>query len=1201
MFSKVLIANRGVIACRIIRTLKKMGVQSVAVYTEADATSAHVRYADEAIYIGGPEAANAYLDGDKIIEAAKAGGAEAIHPGYGFLSENAGFAEACAAAGIEFIGPTPDTIRLFGRKHTARELAQAAGAPLMPGSGLLENADQAAQEAENLGYPVMLKATAGGGGIGMRVCEDRDDLLSAFDTVQRQGQGSFGDGGVFLERYVRHARHVEVQIFGDGGGNVVVLGDRDCSLQRRNQKVIEETPAPNLPTHIRDLLWRSAGDIAAAACYRSAGTVEFLYDVDRETAYFLEVNTRLQVEHAVTEEVTGVDLVDWMVRGASGDFSVMEKDVPARGAAIQARVYAEDPSNDYMPSAGLVTDISGPKSTRFETYLEPGVKVSAHYDPMLGKIVASGPDRASALEALETALTETTISGLTTNLEWLKEVVSLSEVVEGKATTRTLEKVAFQPQAMRILSGGPSTTVQDAKGRLGYWHVGVPPSGAMDFLSLRLANRLLGNSEDAAGLEFTAMGPAIRFECASWICLGGADFAAELNGKLIRTYQAIKVTAGDELVCGRVNGAGLRGYLAVAGGIAVPEFMGSRATFTLGEFGGHAGRALAAGDLLPIKACDRLEKTDECRFTNLPSLEKEWIIRVTLGPHSSPDFFTDEDVDMLLAANWKVHFNSSRTGVRLVGPKPDWARKDGGEAGLHPSNIHDNAYAIGAVDFTGDMPILLGPDGPSLGGFVCPFVTITADLWKLGQLAPGDRVSFQLVDDRSAREALFSQENCISNGSETVWSSVAVAAQDQDAILHRLEESGERPAVTYRRQGDANLLVEYGPIVLDLELRARIHALMLAIEERIDGLIEVTPGVRSLQIHFDPLTVNRETLIDKLVEIEETLGDLSDFEATSRVVHLPLSWEDPHVQQTIDKYMRSVRDDAPWCPDNIEFIRRVNGLESREDVYRTVFDADYLVIGLGDVYLGAPLATPMDPRHRLVTTKYNPARTWTPPNVVGIGGAYLCIYGMEGPGGYQLFGRTVQVWNSWSATGSFEAGCPWLLRFFDRIKFYEVSAEELAEWRREFPLGRRDVKIEEDVFRMQDYRAFLEREAGSIAEFRTRREAAFARERDDWEAAGEFSRVAEMEEALETEAAPAALELPENAMAIETPLSGVVWKIHVEEGVQVTKGHVLASVEAMKMEQAIASPCNGVVIGIYAAEGSEVTLGSTILAVKEED
>nr|WP_219846041.1 urea carboxylase [Emcibacter nanhaiensis] len=1200
MFSKVLIANRGVIACRIIRTLKKMGIQSVVVYTEADATSAHVRYADEAIYIGGPEASNAYLDGDKIIASAKASGAEAIHPGYGFLSENAGFAEACGEAGIEFIGPTPETIRLFGRKHTAREIAQSAGAPLMPGSGLLENADHACWEAQELGYPVMLKATAGGGGIGMRVCEDCEALLSAFDTVQRQGQGSFGDGGVFLERYVRHARHVEVQIFGDGAGNVVVLGDRDCSLQRRNQKVIEETPAPNLPDNIRKLLWQSAADIAVAARYRSAGTVEFLYDVDRQAAYFLEVNTRLQVEHAVTEEVTGVDLVDWMVRGAAGDFSFLETRVSARGASIQARIYAEDPSNDYMPSAGLVTDLTGPKTARFETFLEPGVKVSAHYDPMLGKIVASGPDRATALKALEKALSETKICGLTTNIEWLKEVISLAEVTQGRATTRTLETVSFRPQAMRILSGGPSTTVQDSAGRLGYWHVGVPPSGAMDALALRLANNLLGNSEDAAGLEFTAMGPAIRFECSSWICLGGADFAAELNGKPVRTYQIRKVNTGDELTCGRVTGAGFRGYLAVAGGIDVPDFMGSRATFTLGEFGGHAGRALAAGDLLPINACEALKSAHQRLLAELPALETDWTIRVTLGPHSSPDFFTDDDVEMLLAANWKVHFNSSRTGVRLIGPKPDWARKDGGEAGLHPSNIHDNAYAIGAVDFTGDMPILLGPDGPSLGGFVCPFVTISADLWKLGQLAPGDSVIFQLVDDASARSALRRQEKYISTGRETDWSSVTTFPEDQDAILYRLEETDKRPTVTYRRQGDANLLVEYGPIVLDLELRARIHALMMALEGQVSELIDVTPGVRSLQIHFDPRLVDRESLIEKLVALEETLGDLSDFEARSRVVHLPLSWEDPHVQQTIDKYIRSVRDDAPWCPDNIEFIRRVNGLESREDVFRTVFDADYLVIGLGDVYLGAPLATPMDPRHRLVTTKYNPARTWTPPNVVGIGGAYLCIYGMEGPGGYQLFGRTVQVWNARGATGSFEEGCPWLLRFFDRIKFYEVSAEELAEWRREFPLGRRNVKIEEGLFRMQDYRAFLEREGDSIEDFRRRREAAFTEERDAWEAAGEFSKVAEMEKALEAESAPVAIELPENALAIETPLSGVIWKIHVEEGVVVKKGEVVASVEAMKMEQAIFSPCDGKVCGVYALEGSEVTLGSTILAVLEE-
>jgi urea carboxylase len=296
--------------------------------------------------------------------------------------------------------------------------------------------------------------------------------------------------------------------------------------------------------------------------------------------------------------------------------------------------------------------------------------------------------------------------------------------------------------------------------------------------------------------------------------------------------------------------------------------------------------------------------------------------------------------------------------------------------------------------------------------------------------------------------------------------------------------------------------------VLDLELRLRIHALLLDLQAlALPGVIDLTPGIRSLQVHYDSRRLTQADLLAALIAAEERLGGLDDFEIPSRVVHLPLSWKDPAIYQTIDKYMQAVRDDAPWCPDNIEFIRRVNGLESIDDVQRIVFDARYLVMGLGDVYLGAPVATPVDPRHRLVTTKYNPARTWTPPNVVGIGGAYMCIYGMEGPGGYQLFGRTIQVWNTWRQTEAFTDGKPWLLRFFDQIRFFPVSAEELVEWRRDFPLGRRQIRIEEETFRLSDYRKMLADNAESIEAFQATRQAAFDAERADWEAKGEFARV----------------------------------------------------------------------------------------------
>jgi urea carboxylase len=1200
MFTKVLIANRGAIACRIIRTLKAMGVGSVAVFSDADAGSLHVSMADEAIRIGPANASESYLRGDLILAAAKATGAQAIHPGYGFLSENANFAEACAAEGIVFIGPTTDNIRAFGLKHTARELAQAQGVPLAPGTDLLVDPAEALAAAQRIGFPVILKATAGGGGIGMRVCESAEAVAEAFAAVQRLGAGNFSDGGVFLERYVRKARHVEVQVFGDGAGKVVALGERDCSLQRRNQKVVEETPAPGLPAATREALMQAAVRLASAAHYRSAGTVEFLYDAERDDFFFLEVNTRLQVEHGVTEQVTGVDLVEWMVRGAAGDYGFLDQWTGAtRGASIQVRLYAEDPAQDYRPSSGVLTQVTFPEGVRADGWVVDGTEVSAFYDPLLAKLIVTAPDRAGAVAALQSALDQTRLEGIETNLDWLRTVVRSEAFVSGQVSTRALDDVLWSPQTLQVISGGPATSVQDWPGRQGYWDVGVPPSGPMDPLAFRLGNRLLGNGEDAAGLEFTALGPTLKFNRRAVLCLTGAAFDARLDGQLVEPYAPFVAEAGQVLKIGRVTGAGLRGYLLFQGGLDVPAYLGSRSTFTLGGFGGHAGRNLTAGDVLRLCDDSGLEPEFALSQDLRPQTTRQWTIRVLSGPHGAPDFFTPDDVAMISGTDWKVHYNSNRTGVRLIGPKPQWARRDGGEAGLHPSNIHDNAYAIGAVDFTGDMPIILGPDGPSLGGFVCPFVIIQADLWKAGQLAPGDSVRFEVVNDGQAAQALAAYEQLLTLSPAPPEPALrSEAGEGQSPLLADLDEQPGRPRVLYRRQGDQHLLVEYGPIVLDLELRLRVHALLLELQAlALPGVIDLTPGIRSLQVHYDSRLLTQGDLLSALMAAEDRLGGLDDFEIPSRVVYLPLSWKDPAIYQTIDKYMQAVRDDAPWCPDNIEFIRRVNGLGSIDEVQRTVFDARYLVLGLGDVYLGAPVATPVDPRHRLVTTKYNPARTWTPPNVVGIGGAYMCIYGMEGPGGYQLFGRTIQVWNTWRQTEAFTEGKPWLLRFFDQIRFFPVSAEELVEWRRDFPLGRRQIRIEEETFRLSDYRKMLADNASSISDFQTKRQAAFDAERADWEAKGEFARV----EALVSEgdaSAPADdIILPEGSDLIEAPLGGNVWKLLVQPGQRIKAGEVIAVIEAMKAECDVNSAVGGIVTAVYAGEQRAIAAGGPIIAV----
>ena len=1193
MFKKVLIANRGAIACRIIRTLHRMGIGSVAVHSEADRHSMHVAQAREAVAIGPAAAAQSYLKIEAILDAARATGAEAIHPGYGFLSENPDFAEACAKAGIVFIGPTSEQMRAFGLKHRARELALAAGVPLAPGSGLVGTLAEAEAEAERIGYPVMLKSTAGGGGIGLPPVSSSAGLGPPYERGERLVRHKFNEPGVFLEKYVARGRHIEVQIFGDGKGRVVALGERDCSAQRRNQKVIEETPAPGLSDTTRAALWETARGLGKSVSYESAGTVEFLYDSDTDDFYFLEVNTRLQVEHGVTEEVCGVDLVEWMVRQAAGEALPLDQErIAPKGASIQVRLYAEDPGREFRPSSGQLSHVAWPKATRVDSWVESGAEVSPFYDPMLAKIIVKAETRDEALAKLRDALDKTEIGGLETNLDYLRQLAASEVLANGEMLTRTLATFPYRAETIEVLAPGTQTTIQDWPGRTGYWAVGVPPSGPMDHLSFRLANRLVGNAEGTPALELTLSGPTLQFNFDTVICLSGAEMTATIGNRAVPYWQPVGVAAGDVLKLGSVTGAGARAYLAVRGGFDVPEYLGSRATFTLGKFGGHVLH-VAHADTGEASAAEPLLESLR------PQLARAWEIGVLYGPHGAPDFFTKGDLSAFFAADWEVHYNSNRTGVRLIGPKPEWARADGGEAGLHPSNIHDNAYAIGAVDFTGDMPVILGPDGPSLGGFVCPVTIVQAELWKLGQLRPGDTVKFVRLSPVEARALEIRQDQDVASLGEST-APVLVDANSlgiDDCIVGVRSQRDALPRVVYRRAGDKYLLVEYGPIVLDFELRFRVHVLMTRLEAlQLAGIIDLTPGIRSLQVHYDSRVLSLSSLIETLAALENDMGDIGDIEVPSRIVHMPLSWDDAATRLAISKYMQSVRADAPWCPSNIEFIRRINGLGSVEDVKRIAFGARYLVLGLGDVYLGAPVATPVDPRHRLVTTKYNPARTWTPENAVGIGGAYMCIYGMEGPGGYQFIGRTAQVWNTHRVTPEFEADKPWLLRFFDQIHFHPVSADELLAFRDGFLQGKTALEIEPTTFKLSDYRQFLADNAEDIAAFKTRQQGAFEEERSRWQASDQSG--ASVGEASTDD--PGDDALAANAVAVGSPVPGAVWKVEVSVGARVKEGDLLVVVESMKMEMSVHAPSGGMVTEVRAVEGRAVAIGQTLVVLVDD-
>ena len=446
MFSKILIANRGEITIRILRACREMGIQTVAIYSEADAGARHVRTADEAVLIGPPAAQESYLSIDKIIKAAKVSGAQAVHPGYGFLAENADFAEAVTTAGLVFIGPPAAAIRAMGDKAESKARMKAAGVATVPGVEQLESFPDFERAARSIGYPVLVKASAGGGGKGMRIVWEADDLPEELEAARREALHAFGDGRLLIERYIPSAHHIEFQVFGDQHGNLVHLFERECSVQRRYQKIIEESPSPLLDPALRERMGAAAVEAARAVGYANAGTVEFIVDPDSREFYFLEMNTRLQVEHPVTELVTGLDLVQWQLRIASGEaFPFSQQDLNQRGHAIECRIYAEDPAGGFLPSTGRLLQYREPQGPgiRVDAGVWEGSQVSHHYDPLLAKLIVGAETREAAIRRMQAALRQYVIHGVTTNVDFLQSVLAHPDFQDGRATTRWVD-AAFE-------------------------------------------------------------------------------------------------------------------------------------------------------------------------------------------------------------------------------------------------------------------------------------------------------------------------------------------------------------------------------------------------------------------------------------------------------------------------------------------------------------------------------------------------------------------------------------------------------------------------------------------------------------------------------------------------------------------------------------------------------------------------------------
>ncbi|MGE5203322.1 MAG: acetyl-CoA carboxylase biotin carboxylase subunit [Acidobacteriota bacterium] len=543
-FKKILIANRGEIACRVMRTARRMGIETVAVYSEADADALHVRMADEAVAIGGARSTESYLRIERIVEACKKTGAQAVHPGYGFLSEKADFAAALEKAGIVFIGPPPAAIAAMGDKIESKKLAHKAGVSTVPGHlGVIPDAETARKIAREVGYPVMIKASAGGGGKGMRIARTDAELMEGFRSAQSEARSSFADERVFIEKYVEEPRHIEIQVLADGHGTVLHLGERECSIQRRHQKVIEEAPSPFLDARTRAAMGAQAVALAKAVGYRSAGTMEFIVDAHRNF-YFLEMNTRLQVEHPVTECVTGLDLVEWMLRiGAGEKLPFAQKDIRLEGHAIEARVYAEDPARGFLPSIGRLVRYGEPRGegVRVDSGVYEGAEIGIHYDPMIAKTVGFGADRESARRRLIDALDAFHIRGVVNNIGFLAALLERPRFVQGRLTTNfiaeefpagsiDLDLPEGAAPTLRAVTAVVARLAAESEARVGGQLAGHAAVPAADWAVMLGEERTLVHVEPAAEGYTVSEGKTRRSVVPHWR-IGAPIFRGNVDGR----------------------------------------------------------------------------------------------------------------------------------------------------------------------------------------------------------------------------------------------------------------------------------------------------------------------------------------------------------------------------------------------------------------------------------------------------------------------------------------------------------------------------------------------------------------------------------------------------------------------------------------------------------------------------------------------
>ncbi|UKZ76817.1 hypothetical protein TrVFT333_004531 [Trichoderma virens FT-333] len=1000
---KVLVANRGEIAVRCIKACRELGVHSVAIITNADATSLHATLANEVVLLPG-EDNTAYTDGDAILDICKRTNANAIIPGYGFLSENVEFANAVTSAGITFVGPSSASINAMGLKHEARAIAQAANVPVIPGTQLLASAGAAVEAAKSLGCPVMLKATGGGGGMGLQICRSEQEVEKAFAMVESRASTLFKNSGVFLEKYYPSSRHIEVQVAGNGE-IVVAFGERECSLQRRHQKVIEECPSPFVERHpgLRERMLQAAVNYASQLKYKSVGTVEFLVDDETADFFFLEMNTRLQVEHGITELCYGVDLVHLMLRQADyerGGHIGIPSDV------LQA---LEDPSHwDRRSRHGCMLKY------HFVT-LPLALESSNTYTGQRARVCGSthGPDgRAAAQKKMIEVLADTALQGTQSNLEYLSKILESEMFMSGNTLTNSLSTFKFDSCSLQVIDPGVFTTIQDYPGRIQTRH-GIPPSGPIDDFSARVANILVGNDHGVELLELTLSGPKLLFHEAAVVAICGAELPVTVDGVSQAMWSRILIKKGQILELGKVTGNGLRTYLAVKGGFPqVPKFLGSKSTAPELGFGGVQGRKLQIHDIIALSPQSRSWAAEATPLSLPSNFIPNFTTSVTVccidGPYGSEDILTPEGRTTLYEADWTVSHNSSRSGIRLEGPRLKWARASGGGGGSHPSNVLDYGYPNCGVNFTGEFPIIFGPDRPDLGGFVCPTTVCSGEMWKIGQLKPGNTVRFRSVAYDTALEISRRKDDFLqalvafSQGSTSRISPLLVEFTEEppSSILHQKLSQGSHPRVTYRQGGDTSIIVEYGDQVSDLRNTACVQFLAKQVSTANLPSVCSDPNFASLTVRFDPFQMDRSKLLQQLIQFDDQIGQTTGIKIPARQVRLPVCLDHSSLQESAQRYMDNIRPTAAYMPDNVEYLRKNNALETRQEVFDALLKTPWLAVAVG-FYVGTPILFPLDPWHVLTGQKYNPSRVYTPSGSVGLGGSLVAIYPVAAAGGYQ--------------------------------------------------------------------------------------------------------------------------------------------------------------------------------------------------------